>query len=758
MTIQEVIQLYKSVYYLPDEGIIPLTLAVTLSGRLPGDSIWLMIVGPSSGGKCLGKGTPVIMYDGTVKNAEDIVVGDVLMGDDSTPRNVLSITHGKEDMYRICQARGEDYVVNKSHILSLTYTNTRKEFKGIKNGDRLDVPLTDLLSMSEYKRKHLMGYKTGVEFRKQTVGLDPYFLGVWLGDGNSSHPAVTSQDEEIIKYLHEFAGIYKLRVSKDEQPGKCISYWIVGNGGKGWENPVTAHLRSYNLIKNKHIPHQYKNNSTEVRMNVLAGLLDTDGSLQDNRRFDFINKNERLARDVVFLARSLGFRATIHKTTKRIKARNFVGIYWRVNISGDLHRIPTIIKRKRAKKDTKIRNVLNTGITIKPLGVGDYYGFTIDGNHRFLLGDFTVTHNTEILNAIMGAPWVHQVSTLTANTLLSGAKNANKETSLAKRIGNGVITMKDFTTILSMPHDLQQTLFAQLRELYDGYMVKETGTGDTITWKGKINLIAGVTEKIHTQESKFSGMGTRALQYTLVEQDRLTTTRRAQENASSIKRKRLEVQAGFTEYLLEMSSHIPDEIPELEDEVKNKILIMSDFASRARSPIERGFRGEMQLVLSPEMPMRMSNQMYMLGGIFTWMYGELTDVCEKILYKIALDSIPKQRRITLRLLAQYSSITTRGMAVTLKYPTETVRQWLEDCNVLGLCDRSVRQGSSGDSWQMRPEYRSIMEQYDAIVSTQEVLKADDDFEEVDTFAETLPPPPVINTPFDDVPNESTLEL
>jgi len=80
-------------------------------------------------GKCLGKGTKVVMYDGTLKRVEDVKVGDLLMGDDSTPRRVLSLARGREEMYWVRQNKGVDYRVNKSHILSLKRSRNEGKYK-----------------------------------------------------------------------------------------------------------------------------------------------------------------------------------------------------------------------------------------------------------------------------------------------------------------------------------------------------------------------------------------------------------------------------------------------------------------------------------------------------------------------------------------------------------------------------------------------------------------------------------------------------
>ena len=71
-------------------------------------------------GKCLGYNTKVIMFDGRIKYVQDINVGDKLMGDNSEPRTVLSITNGIDKLYKVNDNNtGETYIVNKSHILSL---------------------------------------------------------------------------------------------------------------------------------------------------------------------------------------------------------------------------------------------------------------------------------------------------------------------------------------------------------------------------------------------------------------------------------------------------------------------------------------------------------------------------------------------------------------------------------------------------------------------------------------------------------------
>ena len=75
---------------------------------------------------CHAAGHPILMFNGIVKPVEDITVGDLLMGPDSQPRRVMALCRGEDDMHRIVPARGDPFVVNGGHVLSLVCTNEGK--------------------------------------------------------------------------------------------------------------------------------------------------------------------------------------------------------------------------------------------------------------------------------------------------------------------------------------------------------------------------------------------------------------------------------------------------------------------------------------------------------------------------------------------------------------------------------------------------------------------------------------------------------
>jgi hypothetical protein len=392
-------------------------------------------------GKCLAKDTAVMLSDGSVKMVQDIKVGDLLMGDDSTPRTVLSLARGRDKMYDIVPIKGEKYTVNQEHILCLrasgfpkisfnkhksnthfniqwlennefqsrtfTYNSDNLEdvrktandfFETVRNTDNvLEIAVKDYLNLSDKKKGFLKGYRVPIEFPEKPLPMEPYMIGYWLGDGTSGGSAITSQDSTVLHYFSNELPKYGLSLNYH-----CgYTYGISGNGKNGGNAFLNA-LKGNNMINNKHIPALYKCNSRENRLKLLAGLLDSDGSY-GNGGFEFSQKNENLMNDVVYLARSLGFSCykVEKKTTWTYKGEKKYGTAFRVCINGSgLHEIPTKIPRKRAAPRKQIKDVLVTGITVKYVREDDYYGFMIDGNRRFVLGDFTATHNTATSIAI----------------------------------------------------------------------------------------------------------------------------------------------------------------------------------------------------------------------------------------------------------------------------------------------------------------------------------------------------------------------
>jgi hypothetical protein len=306
-----------------------------------------IVVGKPGTGKCLAPGTLVMMFDGSFKKVENVVLGDLLMGDDSTPRTVLSTCHGRDIMYEIRQKNGDNYIVNEPHILSLKH-----------NKNIYDISVKDLIQQTKKIQRDCQGYKVGVEFPAKNISsiLSPY---VW---GFLSPIDLKSVSE-------------KIRVN-----------------GNIFNQEEIREIENLSSVPDNYRYYIY--NERRVRLELLAGILDSS-AVYDKRggHFDLTYHCENYINNFVFLARSLGF------SVERRRVCSGTEKFWRCRVSGDIHTIPFRIFSVKPK----VRKIdyLSTKISIHCLGEGEYYGFQLDGNHRFLLGDFTVTHNTTLISSLL---------------------------------------------------------------------------------------------------------------------------------------------------------------------------------------------------------------------------------------------------------------------------------------------------------------------------------------------------------------------
>lgn len=338
-----------------------------------------------------------------------------------------------------------------------------------------------------------------------------------------------------------------------------------------------------------------------------------------------------------------------------------------------------------------------------------------------------------VLSTIDRVPFVKQISDLTPNTFLSGMKIAGKETSLLKTLGNNfLVTMKDFTTMISKDETAQGQIMAQMREIYDGYISKATGNGQTMEWgtlekKWKSTFIMATTEEIYNLQEKFVGMGTRAINYVFLPQDRKKTMRASLMNKRNTEKSGAilsALQGDVAEFIAEKIANAPMELPPISEELENDIIEVSDLSSQCRSVTKRNYRGEKQLTLSAEFPMRMGEQLLAIAQLLAYINnGELTEEMRAIIYKCAFDSIPKQRRMVLESISRYQKIEVIGMSKELRYPIDTIRTWVEDLYSFDILERDSSSGK--EYWKIREEYREVMRKYLGISNTGEILESDE---------------------------------
>ena len=312
---------------------------------------------------CVDPDTPVLQWDGSVKLAKDISTADILVGDDGNPRHISKIVKGVDSMYNVTQKYGKPYRVNSQHILTLHFPKHKVIYW---KACRLSMEYYDIVE-KRVKSKSI-GYTNST---KDYAEKQMREFAATIPDGYIF-------DIDIQTYMSfppNRRGLF--RSVRCVQPLKWPKQDV----------PIDPYIFGMGIASAEDIPEVYSHNDIETRLQLLAGLIDTDGCLKfresEAKQFFEIEKHGHLIDSVEYIAKSLGFKTRILITSdKKV-----------LTINGDIYRIPTRLPRKRATKTT-CQNFIGDKIEIQYDGIGEYVGWYIDGNERFLLGDFTVTHNT----------------------------------------------------------------------------------------------------------------------------------------------------------------------------------------------------------------------------------------------------------------------------------------------------------------------------------------------------------------------------
>jgi hypothetical protein len=176
--------------------------------------------GERSGGHCFAPGTKVMMSNGRIKNIEDIKVGDTVMGPDGSSRKVLELHHGKDHMYKITPSSGSNVqIVNSRHEIYYGYKNSHTGEVKFRTSTPEEL-MAKFESTPSCRDKYFLYRSNNVKFSSTGLQFDPYMLGLWLGDGNSSKPSITTLDPEIMDYIEEFALEHNMKTRYEHVPGE----------------------------------------------------------------------------------------------------------------------------------------------------------------------------------------------------------------------------------------------------------------------------------------------------------------------------------------------------------------------------------------------------------------------------------------------------------------------------------------------------------------------------------------------------------
>ena len=345
--------------------------------------------------KALRYGSKVYTPSGPV-NIEDIKIGDKVFHPFKGITNVTEVhDHKGIDIYRI-HFRDGDYVdCCKDH---LWHVYKRYPYDKIKN--KTAEIKTTLNLINDIKIGMQPEYKWDiplpncVNYKTQDTPIDPYVLGVLLGDGSIIKDCrYTSMDEEIIKYMNNYFKTNGYDVKFDSKKSKATTYRI---------NGFQAELRNLNIFGcncySKFIPKSYIYNNSNVRIQILQGLLDTDGDCTIDKRSKqsrsrFCSVSYQLCLDVKEIVHSLGGLCSIKQQVTKCNDKSFNSYRCEIRLPENI--VPFKLSRKKDKfTNRSLGELKRTIVKIEKIDTDNARCITLSENDGlFMTDNYVVTHN-----------------------------------------------------------------------------------------------------------------------------------------------------------------------------------------------------------------------------------------------------------------------------------------------------------------------------------------------------------------------------
>jgi hypothetical protein len=378
---------------------------------------------------------------------KDIQVGDRVIAHDGQSSTVLGIyPQGKIPVYRLTFKDGRTCEASEEHLWNIYSHQFRN--KNDKNHTRIltTKEIGDLLDSNRNKKSKQLHYLyvplfTPTESLDSVVSIAPYTLGAMIGDGNlRSSPGITSCDSEIVS-----------RVDKELQLINCslkqvhtttrekISYRVVMNEKQHHPKKILHPFRKYiadlNLNVNsedKFIPNQYKNISVRQKIELLQGLLDTDGTVDRTGSISYCTTSKQLALDVADLVRSIGGLARITEKAPRFsylgevrQGKTAYIVRIRYHNPRDLFYLNR--KKNKISESYQYKNQLRLQITaIDRIEDSECQCIYIDHpDHLYVTDNYVVTHNTSIIQGLSYALFGTAINNIRKDNLINRTNQKN---------------------------------------------------------------------------------------------------------------------------------------------------------------------------------------------------------------------------------------------------------------------------------------------------------------------------------------------
>lgn len=362
---------------------------------------------PRKNNKALDVATPVPTPGGWKAHGE-LQPGDLVFAPDGMPVRVLAVdVHRDGECYRLAFSDGSTIDADAGHL----WVTDRSWFTGRARGSRAALPTVETRRIAQTLRGgahgdfvHRVPVAWPLECTAADLPIDPYVLGAWLGDGASAAARITCGDEEVRARLERAE---RRVVAVGATAARTAPTFSVGAGlrdGQPKDETLQARLRALGVLGNKHVPRRYQRASIEQRLELLRGLIDTDGCVTKRGQVVFVNTCRALVDGLLELVRGLGMKPTVSATRATLKGVD-CGPAWRVQFwPAEGVRIAWV-ERKQARvaagyRSGKRRSAARTIVGAEPIGVRRVSCIQVEGG-VYLAGEAMVpTHNSTLCAGI----------------------------------------------------------------------------------------------------------------------------------------------------------------------------------------------------------------------------------------------------------------------------------------------------------------------------------------------------------------------
>lgn len=289
----------------------------------------LIVTLPPQHGKALPIDTPILTTKGW-KNHGDLRPGDYVFGDDGKPKKVIcNFGSYKWHTKKMSFADGISIVSAYEHLWKIY-----SEYDD-KKGRREEILETQAIFNRKHRRSPYIKADVKIQTSAKQLPIEPYILGLWLGDGLSRQGVIISGKQDVELYRN----IGVVRKVKDNYYRVLVP-------------DLSRKLRLCGLIQRKRIPVEYLLADESQRLELLQGLMDTDGCVDTRGRCEFTQKENDLANDVYILLRTLGIKATKY-VYDAVLNKKYVGKKVRITFTPDKGEKVFRLKRKQDRIDNK---------------------------------------------------------------------------------------------------------------------------------------------------------------------------------------------------------------------------------------------------------------------------------------------------------------------------------------------------------------------------------------------------------------------